>query len=523
MDELRQRYSELLGDNVEYLCLKENTKSPKGSFSPGKKNRFQQIPEVGNYGIIPTGRIIILDVDTHTQSEKVDNQVAFFSDFLHTELSNTLTVTTPSGGKHFYLRVPYSLGLEELQLLPKSTLRPYRKEIMTVSGREIQVDADIRTSAVNAYVVGPSSVVEDSEYFLSEGHQISLLPEQGIANLMKVAQLRSDRKRKPKKVYTNVDIWEGDPLEVAQEPMVLSIETPPSIILKKIDLGLRAQGKISYHQKRAFVKTALHCCYSNDAIAKACIELEIDKDSFSGSRLRRYSLQIDIHSFQPEAVGHNKYCIVGVFSDQLTRTNGLDLNQNLARLRQRQVRRGRKTTLSKNRVLDLNRIMTAISKDRSARFIGSKECLSTIILIENFFHPLSCAGAEKMVMAKGRVAPGLGLTESQLARAMRLLRAANVIEIADRQRTGLASTYRINPYFVDSRLTNLLLYAKIEFQQDLIYSYRDCNFCNGLGEVIYTPKDTSNLQAQEFQQFFRKYSSNPNIFNQYLGSGREKD
>ena len=454
--QLRQKFASLLGADAEFLRIQADSKAPRGSFAKGRRNRYADPPQEGNFGVLPRGRLVILDLDSHGKGSSIAEQVLAFSTLLCLDLTQTLTVATPSGGQHYYLRLPEGILASAL---PKATLRNAQSLIRELSNSSIRVDADLRSAAANAYVVGPDSSIGDGDYTLAHSAPIALIPAEGVENLLAIGRFAHNPKNRGSKNRA-IDLWEEDPLEgsTAEE---LARDLPDRHFLNKLDRALKKKNFRTYHQKRAFVKAALHCCYSNDAIAKACIELGVDRDSATNERIHRYNLQKDIHSFEPAGSFHGPYCAEGEESRKRPKREWKPeaLDDRLAQLKKdiasRKASPARVPQAGNSRVLDVEKISRKLLA-QSNRKTPPKQYYHALRLVDVFLQPLCNVGAEKILLARTALIEHTGLSDSQVAQALRLLRAADVIEVATRQKTGVAPTYYVSEEFTHVKLTTYL-------------------------------------------------------------------
>lgn len=448
----RLQLGALLKGQAEYLRIKETSKAPVSSFKPGRRNRYKRVPKVGNYGILPQGRLVVLDVDVH-KGGKLAEQIMLFSSLLGVDLDETLSVRTPSGGRHFYLMLPDSI--ESASELPKSNLRALQGEIQELSGLSVLVDADIRSEAVNAYVVGPGSQIKDKIYAINTSAPISTITLEGYDTLV---TLKRNRAAKRASEFPPIDLWADEPLPETVGGSLLRT-VPVSAVIQRVETALGRRNYLTYHQKRAFVKAALHCCYSNDAIAQACVVLGVNKDSSSSKALHRFALQKDIHSFAPDERFHGPYCPVGQNRHDADR-GPMDETTFIEYQARRVAARSKRQAIPRSevfksinpRVLDLSKISSRLTEE-SARGVRAKQYQHAMLLVEELFQPLANVGAEKMLLSQERVATDLGLTRSQVTQAVRALRLAGIIEVRDRQTQGFAPTYVVHPQYIHRKLT----------------------------------------------------------------------
>lgn len=458
----RAAFSAMLKGRAEYLKLKEDSKVPAGSFRPGRRNRYKRLPAKGNYGILPQGQLFVLDIDTH-KGGVLEDQEKLFSDFLGVKLTDTLSVTTPSGGMHYYLYLP--LGVLAAKDLPKTNLRSFTQEIQDAMGTTTVIDADIRSEAANAYVVGPGSLLKQGPYTLKNLTPIQEVPYEGFQRLVNLRLAKEKRRREESKRWINDALVEARSQEsfnqVSQEP------APES--LQKLEGALRRKQHMTYHQKRAFVKAALHCCYTNDVIAKVCVTLGINRDSSREKLIPRYALRKDIEEMVISDMFHGPYCAVGVakrreiIAAHKSYTSE-DLQAHLRGLQLRQEARRERTVVHRKvnpQVVSYSRISKTLLEG-SAKGVKAKQYQAAMKIVEGFIQPLANAGAEKFLLAQDALMRELDLSKSQASQGLRLLREKGILTVKDRQKQGFAPTYEVTPHYLHKKLTFYLRRTWVE-------------------------------------------------------------
>jgi len=467
---LREHLQNLLGSHASYLLLKDETKEPVGRYRlkdgvapPGRRS---EIPEIGNYGIIPEGGFFILDLDVHRGD--LQEQLALFEELFGVTLSETLVVETPSGGLHYYLRLPYGFN----EPIFNGSLRSYAKHLMEHSVLSATtVDADIRSSDATGYVVGPTSHVSigkkglpyktpggymfrgRSKKILERGdfRGIAVISEGG-AELLRHLRAIQLEKRAPKEQ----PVKEGNSFE-EPTPQALMEHVPSQEVLARISYGLSKKigNNAEYHRRRSFVLAALRCCYSDYAIAAACVKLGIDRDTYTEERQPFWETLADMKGLRIAGPAeHTVYCDLG---RRARGTNNLTLDEQLEKLKEKVSTRtlSRKNSFRDPKAINMHRVIQQL--DQGTPKVPQK-VRDAVLIMDVLFQPLLNVGATRVVVARTPVAEALGISEARVAEAMRLLRAKSVVELRNRQRTGLASTYSVAPIFIHKLLTGHLKY-----------------------------------------------------------------
>ncbi len=460
----REQLSQLLGNRASYVLLKEESKEPAGRYrlkpdsTKTPRARKSEIPLKGNYGIIPQGNFFILDLDVHRGDLKL--QLALFDQLFGVNLSETLVVKTPSGGLHYYLRLPE--GFDEP--IFNGSLRSYAKHLMENSGVTIDyIDADIRSSEATGYVVGPGSHVSvgkkgapyktpggytlegDSKFILARGEFKGLSEiSTGGAELLRHLRALQLKKRAPTGI---------EKTEEVEAPLM---ETAPSAeVIARVSYGLKKKlgDSSEYHRKRSFTLAALRCCYSDYAIAAACVKLEIDRDSYTRERMPFWETLADMRGLRTEgSVSHTRYCDIGHAARY---KEGDSLEERLEKIKKKVETRtlARERHYRKPQVINMGK---AIRKLDAGTPKVPQRVRDAVLILDTLFQPLTNVGATRVVVARKPVGEKLGLTASRMTDAMRLLRESGIVEVRNRQRTGLAATYSVSDAYIHKLLTGSL-------------------------------------------------------------------
>lgn len=464
----REQLSKLLGDRASYVLLKDETKEPVGRYkrSHGSKARARKetIPPTGNYGIIPEKGWFILDLDVH--KAELAKQLKIFETLFGVDFDESIRVETPSGGFHFYLRLPE--GFDEP--IFNGSLRSYSKHLFEGSGLPVEtIDADIRSSEATGYVVGPGSHVSigkkgapyetpggytlrgNSRHILKYGSfkglaEISL---GGVELLRHLRQLQLQKRSPLAKESPEVQ------KQIREEVGVLLEQAPSAEVLARVSSGLNKKlpSAAEYHRKRAFVLAALRCCYSDYAIAAACVKLDIDRDTYTSERVPFWETLADVKNLRvPARTIHTSYCEKGFSSRYKTDQT---LEDRLALLKHKVETRtlGRQQPFRQPRVINMGKVLRKL--DRGTPKIPQR-VMDAVLLLDTIFQPLSNIGATRILVAREPVAKTLGISGSRVADAMKLLREKEIVILKNRQRTGLAATYDISDEYINKYLTGAI-------------------------------------------------------------------
>lgn len=479
----RRKLQRALEGNANFLRIKEDSKHPVSSFAVGRRNRLKNIPQSGNYGIIPHRRLFILDFDCHHEGySPINEQIDFFSYFLETDIRETLAVVTQSGGVHAYLMFPEEITEEDIQQLPKS-LRRYSQAFSEISGIDVMLDADIRSGLVNGYVIGPGSAIQkktsslydkywiadETVGFQSDSLKVLAIPESAVMNLQEVVGWRvsAQSRDKASQIRKHIEITLEGVSGASTAPSETPLRAKPERnTLKLLKTSMDERDITSFHAARAFIKSALHCCYDDHSIAVTCIELGVDKDSYNGKSIGFRHLLADLKRFKPREHFHSRYCDQGkknmkAFTTAMNERERFEgefdhkifAERIKLKIEKRSQTKGNASQVLP-RVLNIGLISEKLLKNRKTS--PPQQYLDAMNIVDYFLQPLSNVGVERILLARKAVRGRLQLSPSRAAQAMRLLRESGVIEIKDKQRTGMLPSYHVPEDFNDKTLTKLL-------------------------------------------------------------------
>jgi DNA-binding transcriptional ArsR family regulator len=500
---IRSTISKKLDGIARYVEIKSGTKIAVNNFSD--ENSSRTIPESGDYGIIPKKNLFVLDIDSHAGSGiSVDAQIDIFSELLGINLRNTLAVSTPSGGFHAYMLAPVDADNLQSGL---QNLNSYSDAISEILGRPVVVDADIRTGKSAGYTVGPTSIsltvkppaegeteeqrilgfykiADESHGFsvLSNNAELLTMSKEGFERFARLKDLKQDladeeiRVRRAERAAARQAMLEkradARELEPSRDTYFAdgSIQldsAPPTDLLRKLEKEMIARNMVTFHQKRSFVKAALHCCHTDSAIAQVCIDFQIDRDSGSQDTISYKDLMIDLHRFTPSIRFHGGYCSYSQHETKKAHMGTVvegkvfDLEEFKAltaeRVANRKIARhefGYRGSITP-RVLDTSVISQRLMEG-SRRKTASKQYLDAMAIVDYFLQPLSNVGSKTILLARSAIETRLELSPSRASQALRILREKGIITVSDKQKTGMAATYFVNDEFTHARLTKTL-------------------------------------------------------------------
>lgn len=503
VDYIRSTISKKLSGIARYVEIKSGTKVAVSNFSD--ENSATEVPVSGDYGIIPKKNLFVLDIDSHAGSGiTIDSQIDTFSELLGIDLRNTLAVSTPSGGFHAYMLAP--VDADNLQNGIQN-LNSYSKAISHLLNREVTVDADIRTGKSAGYTVGPTSIsltvvpasdtqaeqrllgfykiADETHGFseLSNDAELLCMSEEGFARFARLKTLKQDLADEEIRIRRAERAANHKALMAEAKTSKASIDAPkdlhsadgayrldslpPSDLLRKLEKEMVARNMQTFHQKRSFVKAAIHCCHSDSAIAQVCMDFQIDRDSGSQDSISYKELIIDLQRFTPSIRFHGGYCSFSQVEAKKAHFNlTVDAPEfNLAEFKAKNAERVASRKVSRYefgyrgavspKVLDTS-IISIRLLEGTRRKTPSKQYLDAMAIVDYFLQPLSNVGSKTILLARTAIETRLEMSSSRASQALRILREKEVIYVSDKQKTGLAATYAVNEEFTHARLTKTL-------------------------------------------------------------------
>lgn len=168
---------------MKYLRLKKNGKAPlvAGAFNGESKDLIQQwASESGNVGVL-TGSasgIAVIDIDNHNGVDGMGN----LKDFLDTydiELPMTKVVKTPSGGYHYYFKLPDTYN-----------------DTQFIQNHSQLEGVDFQTHG--RYVVAPPSQIDGKYYEVVRDVELEELPEKWLEMFTDKSITKTNKKRERK-------------------------------------------------------------------------------------------------------------------------------------------------------------------------------------------------------------------------------------------------------------------------------------------------------------------------------------
>lgn len=441
---------------VDFVPLYRGSKVPSSKFSDPTQ-RFPKPPRTVNVGAYPTGRTVILDIDTKSDLT-VEEQLSRLELVMSKRLRTTFTVATPSGGLHLYL------------LWPEATPLPHNGKLSRLG---VGVTGDVRAAGVNGQCVLAGSVVAGKIYeVLVDAPLLQLTPSEvtGFIEGMKHPARTLPFTHRPRVQRSSPQALPEASPDASGSPLVKkALDTslklvhlgevkpldPRKLALLKARLTHRRQDK--FFVKRAFIYNQLSCCENPATIMAYWRALGVARDTYSNSKLSDYFLHRDISRLTPRE-GHSTLCAKARPSAQQEVVSSQEaLSIALAVLRRR---RG----FHRPRVLALELLHRDLVRGRQK---PGKAYPLAWALVEDFLHPWSNLGVKRVLLAEGYLSQHYGVTPQEVRAAKGLLLRRGVMKTVVKQAPGRTAAFTVNPKYYLPVESHLLTTYRREGEQTL--------------------------------------------------------
>lgn len=509
----------MLDGKAQYIQLSEKSKLPPRNHTWKSRNskwRLEKPPTNGDYGIIPNDNLIVLDIDYDDKAAPVEAQKKFFGKVFGIDLDDTLAIKTPGKGYHYYFFSPTSIEEKKTQI-PRGNMRTkigsFLLENYDNPDNIEKLTCDLRSNQQNGLVVGPGS--STNSYTIVNNNPILTIPKKAMKKLVKLSKTfyndpasggRIDSTRsKPKKgglYFMNLntrdlganlanDSFQGiDKLFLNNSHS--KVRLPKNIVgvprdkINRLRSTLGSKGNIPYHQKRAIVKTSLSCCYDDYSVTVACVDLGIDRDTYTNSKLSFKQTYNDVSSFNPVVNHGGFYCknkfktIIG--SDE----EGFEFRWK-PYLTDHKIKGARNyRVLREELILEKLRSFSSRTKDSMA-------VVDAYNIVEHFLQPLSNMGAPRIVLSRRKLRTYFRWSDSRVSSAMILLRKAGVLHIVRRSSPGRSTLYTVPSIWNDKFLTRIL---------GRTWASHDLADGSGHGSLIFDYRNRVFRDALTFKELF---------------------
>lgn len=435
-----------------FVQLRGDNKAATGSFTNNPHLRLNTPPESGNFGVIPGGRMMIIDID----GDRVEEQRAFFEELLELSRYDTVSVRTQSGGVHVYATIPADCDFVDF---PKGSLRSVASLLRAELPYDIEIDADIRIAGVNSYVVGPGSVVNGRSYEVTPESASTI----GEVSHAAVAAIKRVYRGKYQATQNRRAQQESSSSSAAVPTVSIPDSSACDDVLDRASLR-KLRGKLAqmsqetFHRRRAFVFASMRCCFSDAEIVDVWRVMGLHYDSSKTHAMSAYDLAMDMARLRGKSGDlefHGGYCQhrrSGSSQQHFVRS----VEENMAAMASRVTARDAvlepvtEEHVAQSHVVNMSAVEQALG--RVARS-SAQHVRDAVCLVEAFVQPVANVGGSSVVLARSALSQELHLSDSRVAQALRLLTRAQVLHIVSRQRTGLAAVYAVDAALVDTSLT----------------------------------------------------------------------
>lgn len=526
----REGFSQLL-EGARYFALDTATKRPVQKL---KGRRLPKTPPMSQqYGLLLPAGILVVDIDTHTDGA-IEGQVAAMSRLLGVELQNTLTVVTRSGGRHFYLRVPKTVSLDKV---PNGSLRHLEYILREQEGVEDvlgsrPLDTDFKLGKPHhvIYTVGAGSYNESGSYTWID-QPILEVPESGLQTFIEAKREHQNRSNIKKQASRKGRLRRASTAKSVdgeqqgnKHPESLSdceelAEVHPSRFanlrasLKTLVKSYEGKASVlTYHAQRAHVFKLMQCCFNDRAIIQAWMLLRVDWDTYTNEQLPTHALLNDLERLREtfdEPEFHGVVCGKGKFNAAAVAEGTLD--EGLTKLKSRVAHRKlsrRSTRASASPAAVVVDVAKARAMLIEVTRESSRQYEHAVMILRDLVQPIYNAGGDRVLGSRAFIQETLGLTSSQVGKALSVLRRSGVLEVRDHQRTGVASTYAVAHGLVHKELSETLTLER-KFRQlgddvfpAIIVDSETGGFVEAFtGKELSTGESPSELALEVAQQY----------------------
>lgn len=518
-----------LKENCSFIKLGEG-KRPLGSYaSPNSKNRLKDIPN-SNYGVIPTGRILVLDLDTKAD---IKSQTKAFSKIFGVELENTFKVLTPSGGVHYYLLAPEPI-LKGGSSLPKGSLRGRIAEVLKEAYQiPDDLDGDLRSPQQTGYVVGPGSTIPSGSY-RGVASTIAAIPEASYSKLKKVVESHYQQSNIKKTDGKPRDAKNGKTRKSHQKYAALQPHKLSSGSIKLLRKVLENSSADTFHGKRAVIARLTGCCTPLEELGSLCKDLGINRDTYSNREISDRALLDDLRRYMGK-VGELHHGGVGCEKEKLVVHKGLygpsvknpfESDAEFKKYFYPFARRGKVIGKKDYRVLSMDKILDALTAIANK---NSNVVRDSYAIVEHFLQPLSNSGAKTIILGKKKLKEYFRASDSRMTAALRILRKAGVLEILKASASprsgvpGRTTVYKVSSKWNDEVLTRILrktwhshvLESDHRIHPSVSFLHRERTFVDSIsGQILFITEEKekkfkpSQLVPKKLGEVLHSYLAN---------------
>lgn len=451
----RQDFLRLAADHVSYVELADDSKIPDTKVYK-TVTYTRTLPHRTNVGAHPEGRTVIFDFDTGSGVPPAKQLTLFKKDFA-LDLTDSLTVETPSGGFHVYTVWP-----DEVPLPGNWKFKKFSRLGLDLSG-------DLRSAETKGHAVMPGSVVDGVEYTVSQRLPVKRLSQQDVETFSDLYLM-----------LTQVPTSSRENPPTARNPRELSKNhaRPTTKNVNSLRSHLARSHYTTWHSQRAYVYAVLNCCHSEGTIVDYWRALDICRDKSQGDRVvSTRELWEDVARLSPSP-HQGKYCLRTGPDKPSYVEEGLSEEE----LRSRVLKKLKLSTGWRSpRVVDLELAVKALTGGRQG---PSKYYPLALALLEDFVQPWMNFGVSRIMLADVFLSDFYSVSMGDVKQAKKLLMRKGILEVAVKQSTGRTTVFRLRHEFENVRLSKVLVAMKLTLGSDVMLDARTGDFYDSVTREV---------------------------------------
>lgn len=488
-----------LGDEVDVVVLNHSSKRPFTHQGKRIVTSNTAVPVWFNYGIRPKegSTLYIFDLDVPKELPYADRiqhteqTIDKLSKILEYDVRSALTVRTPSGGLHAYLRLPNGANIHQL---PKASLTRHRG-LQRLYPEYADIKVDIRSGGTDMYAVGVGSVFENQDgeiglysfaaaddkrhhKFLLDGNlTVPELSETAVENLRFMQELSTLIPHGRKRDWsTNVDAGHRKEqaeklLKTERRGKTTIPKSEMKLLRERIELEQRKGTK--FHQQRAIIMSRLFCCYTENTIITVMKNLGVDRDSFRPTKVleshlvqdfRRFTQKLDkdcVHNRdkkdrEPSSSAQHWNMKRDDRAVKIARHYAISVKDSemIAAVQLKREQRSANRFVKKQMsVLNVAEVFSRLD-GRNTKY--SQRRKDALLILFSYVHPLMNMGVKNILVSVPNIAKDFGISTSRVSDALRVLREQKIVVVSQKQSLGRLPKYRVVSEVVDKTLTNAL-------------------------------------------------------------------
>lgn len=474
----RQDFLHLADDHVSYVELADDSKIPDTTVYK-TVTYSSQVPHRTNVGAHPEGRTVIFDFDTGS-GHSPKKQLSLFKKDFSLDLTDSLTVETPSGGFHVYTVWPEDVPL------------PGNWKFSKFSRLGLDLSGDLRSAETKGHAVMPGSLVGGVEYTVSKRLPLKELAREDVETFSDLYQMLT---RVPTSSRENPPTARNLPTSSK------NYSRPTTKNVNSLRSHLARTDHTTWHSRRAYVYAVLNCCHSEGTIVEYWRALDICRDKSRGDRVvSTRELWEDVARLSPSP-HQGKYCLrTGPDRERYT-----EEEISVEDLRARVLKKLKLSTGWRSpRVVALDRAVLALAGGRQG---PSKYYPLALAILEDFVQPWMNFGVSRIMLADVFLSEFYSVSLGDVKQAKKLLMRRGILEVAVKQSTGRTTVFRLCHEFENVRLSRVLVAMKLTLGGDVMLDARSGDFYDsvtrdvlGSSTVLSSESDFHALLAPRLSQ-----------------------